>query len=254
MSGRCPERPDPRPIGPAAPALFHPDQAIDVDRLRQCASECVRSSSLIQRAAAGEIEAARALHIGFWPFVREFELAIDQHQLPRAPLRERFPERFNLVFAQMRRAVREMKNEEGSHAQHWQEAARDIQITSLDHVNISAVKELISLSYTEDMPEFFSVLAGTELIAEELSRFLVASHSFTALFISGRWLWGEIHLLPHDHGLSHLAIDLDLARAYSLTSDLGKVESAISATINLFGRAAMEVEREIAATKKLPAS
>lgn len=253
MSGRRAERACLRPIGPADWALFHSDDAIDINRLRHHASEVVRSSSLIKRAAAGELEAARALHLGFWPFVREFELAIDKHQLPRAPLRERFPGRFKAVFVQMHRAVREMKDEEGSHARHWREAAREIGVTSLEHDMTPAVSELIALSYTENLREFFSVLAGTELIAEELSRFLVASDSFCALFGSERWLWGEIHLLPHDHGPSHLAIDLDLARAYSPTSDIDAIESAVLATINLFGWAAIQVEREIAAPKMVPA-
>jgi hypothetical protein len=226
--------------------FFNPDKSIAVDPLRKCAEEEVRTSPLIQRAAEGDTNAARALHIGFWPFVREFELAIDRHRLPRAPLRRRYPERFDRVFTQMARAVREMKCEEGSHAAHWHDDAQQLGIERIGAPVSEAVQELIDSSYSQDLPHFFSVLAGTELIAEELSAFLIASPSFTALFQRRRWIWGEIHLLPHEGGPSHLEIDLDLSRAYSPNNDVSRIESTIADTIHLFGRAATEVDRDFA--------
>jgi hypothetical protein len=89
---------------------------------------------------------------------------------------------------------------------------------------------------------FFATLAGTEFIAEELSSFLAGSFRFTDLFTRKRWIWGEVHLAPHDHGPSHLEIDLDLARAYAASIDPIEIEEMILDTVALFGRAAEQVE------------
>lgn len=229
------------------PVLFHSDRTVAIDRLRASARDVVRNSSLICRVAAGDRYAALALHMGFWPFVREFEIAIDRHQLPRKPLRERYPDRFKSVFPKMAAAVREMRREEGSHAEHWQDGAKDLGICDLAAPVAPLVNALIAKSYAKLLPEFFSVLAGTELIAEELSEFLVASPRFTKQFKQGRWSWGDIHLLPHEHGPSHLEIDLDFARAYSPDGDIRSIERVVVDTIQLFGRASGEVEQAMIA-------
>lgn len=239
-----------RPVGwdlETGAVLFHRDKPVAIDRLRALARDVVRSSSLICRVAAGDRCAALALHLGFWPFVREFEIAIDRHQLPRKPLRERYPDRFKSVFPKMAAAVREMRREEGSHAEHWHDGAQDLGIADLAAPVPPLVNALIAKSYTKLLPEFFSVLAGTELIAEELSEFLVASPRFTKQFKQGRWSWGDIHLLPHEHGPSHLEIDVDFARAYSPDGDIRMIERVVVDTIELFDRASGEVEQAMIA-------
>jgi hypothetical protein len=86
------------------------------------------------------------------------------------------------------------------------------------------------------------MLAGTELVAEELSRFLVGSPAFTRLFSRQRWVWGEVHLAPHGDGPSHLDIDIDLARAYGGSAEPGAVTKMVVDAIDLFGAAAKEIE------------
>jgi hypothetical protein len=109
---------------------------------------------------------------------------------------------------------------------------------------VPGVEALVARSYTKNMPSFFATLAGTEFIAEELSRFLNSSPAYTGLFTRKRWIWGEVHLAPHEDGPSHLDIDLDLARAYATINDAGQIERAVRQTISLFARAADEVEAE----------
>lgn len=223
-----------------------PNLAFDVAALRAAAAEEVKSSALIRLAAEGDRLAAVALHRGFWEFVREFERAIDRQSFPRGVLQTRFgASATRAALSSIFRAVRTMRAEEASHAEHWKRDAKGLGIDYLDGDIVPSVRELVKSAYTEDLPRFFAVLAGTEFIAEELSRFLVASKSFTSLFKAERWSWGEVHLLPHDHGPSHLEIDLDLARAYHAGSDeqaLREIEREIRATIRLFGKASEQVK------------
>jgi hypothetical protein len=225
--------------------LFHMDNAdfFDLHSLRAEAARIVAASPLIRRARHGDREAAVALQIGFWPFVSEFELAIDQQALPRQPLVEKFgAQSVRRVFTGIARAVRDMKQEEGSHAAHWRKDAQCLGVHDLDAHCVAGVQALVDRSYTRDLPSFFATLAGTEYIAEELSRFLVGSTRFTSLFSRKRWIWGEVHLAPHEDGPSHLDIDLDLARAYSNAPRPAAVEQMVLETIALFGHAADEVE------------
>ncbi len=227
--------------------LFHEDNGefLNLQLLRDYAAHVVAASSLIRTARGGSREAAVALKIGFWPFVREFELAIDRQVLPRHQLAHKFGEQqVRRTFLGIARAVREMKQEEGTHAAHWLKDARCLGLEALDGKCVPGVEALIARSYTKNMPSFFATLAGTEFIAEELSRFLNSSSAYTGLFTRKRWIWGEVHLAPHEDGPSHLDIDLDLARAYATINDAGQIERAVRQTISLFARAADEVEAE----------
>ena len=245
--------------------LFYDDGAtyFDVVGLRDAAAATVASSSLIRRAAGtdsggrgGQVNAARALHIGFWPFVREFELAIDRRRLPRSPLTRKFDShhgsnRVSQIFKGLREAVAEMRKEEGSHAAHWIKDASCLGVESLEGPLLPGVTKLIDAAYVDSLPQFFAVLAGTEFIAEELSSYLTEKKAFTDLFSRKRWVWGDVHLIPHDHGPSHLEIDLDLARAYSPdeTSTRAALHEAVLAVIRGFGQAANEVDRELAGVR-----
>lgn len=226
------------------PKLFHTDdiEFFDVDGLRRRAAQVVGASPLIRCAGRGDRQAAVALKIGFWPFVSEFERAIDRQQLPREPLIANFGAAcVRRTFTGIARAVRDMKQEEGSHAVHWSKDAQSLGILDLGNDRVPGVQALIDQSYTRDLPIFFATLAGTEFIAEELSRFLVGSRAFTDLFSRKRWIWGEVHLAPHEDGPSHLEIDLDLARAYAAVARAAEIEDMVLHTITLFGRAANEV-------------
>jgi hypothetical protein len=228
--------------------LFHADNCnfFDIPALRYRAGQIVRGSPLVCRAEQGDKAAAVALMIGFWPFVSEFELAIDAQTLPRLPLAENFGEpRVRRVFGGIARAVRDMKQEEGSHAAHWMRDAQCLGINDFAGPSVDAIQALINRSYTRDLPFFFATLAGTELIAEELSRFLVASSRFTELFSRRQWMWGEMHLLADDDGVSHLEIDLDLARAYRPQARPAELALPLLDTMLLFGRAGDEVMAEL---------
>ncbi len=225
--------------------LFHEDNGefFDLRALRDYAAQVVGASSLIREARSGSRQAAIALKIGFWPFVREFELAIDRQVLPRHQLAHKFGDsQTRRVFVGIARAVREMKQEEGTHRAHWLKDAKCLGLDALEGECVAGVEALIARSYTKNMPSFFATLAGTEFIAEELSRFLNGSSAFTGLFTRKRWIWGEVHLASHGDGPSHLDIDLDLARAYSSINDASQIERAVGQTIKLFARAADEVE------------
>jgi hypothetical protein len=224
--------------------LFHSDndQHFDLDGMRAHAHCMVRAAAVVCDARDGDRKAAAALKTGFWPFVGRFEQAIDQRSLPRRPLAEKFgAARMRDTFVGLAREVREMKNEEGSHAAHWRKDAECLGLTDLGDDCLPGVWRLIDSAFTEDLPAFFAMLAGTELAAEELSRFLLGSPRFTDLFSRRRWIWGEVHLAPHGDGPSHLEIDIDLARAYSSATRDGEIEAMITATIDRFGEAAADV-------------
>ena len=231
-----------------AGSLFHADNAayFDLTSLRQSATDFVRGAQLLRKARAGDKTAAIALKIGFWPFVEGFEIAIDQQVLPREPLTQKFGAQvMRRVFVRMARAVREMKSEEGSHAAHWRKDAECLGVRELGGDCVPAVQALIDRAHTKNLPRFFATLAGTEFIAEELSRFLVDAEDFTSLFSRRRWVWGEVHLAPHDDGPSHLEIDLDLARAYDASTSPAAIERMVVETMSLFRGAADEVDASL---------
>jgi hypothetical protein len=224
--------------------LFHDDNAVffDLTGLRRRAAETVCGLSLIRQAEEGDRAAAVALKVGFWPFVREFEFAIDRQSLPRQALVDRFGERrVRQVFAGIAGAVRDMKQEEGSHAAHWMRDAQCLSVNDFGGPCTAGIQALIDRAYTRHLPGFFAMLAGTEFMAEELARLLVASTSFTRLFSRERWVWGEVHLMGDEDSPSHLDIDLDLARAYQTATGPTDIEDMVCDTFVLFARAADDV-------------
>ncbi|HEX5326096.1 MAG TPA: hypothetical protein VFW75_05475 [Acetobacteraceae bacterium] len=191
--------------------------------------------------------AIKALLQGFWPFVRAFEKAIDAQvsRLPLRPLMQRFGHaRIRRFFAEARAAVREMREEEGSHLLLWQDGAAQLGIDLDETDTADGVGALLQNADGDDPVEFFCWLAGTEYIAEELAAYLCSSPKFLAQFPARRWTWGEAHTGEHD-GPSHLEIDEDLARAYHPASNPALVGAALSAQIKrcqrLFGLAADDV-------------
>jgi hypothetical protein len=237
--------------------LFHSDttELLGVADLRAAAAEGIRACPLIQRAWLGEPNAIAALHIGFWPFVREFEVAIDKATLPRRPLRDRFGAvEFRQKFGALAEEVREMKREEGSHAAHWKKDAQCFGISDLEAPVVTGVQKLIDISYTKDLTLFFCVLAGTEFVAEELSSFLLSSPEFICQSNRNRWVWGEVHT-AHDHdGPSHLEIDLDLARAYQPSPAPEGIRKMVLETVVLFAEAANDIGRCYLAEESLLAA
>lgn len=214
--------------------------------MRTAARRTVENSSLIKAAHGGSLPAAKALHVGFWPFVDQFPEAIDtgSRSLPRRELVSRFG---RAAFVNMLRdasaGLRDMMNEEGDHRAHWLKDAENIglSILTMDIVEAEGVVDLVASAYTGDPVRFFATLAGTEYIAEELSDFLTSSEMFQGLFARGMWAWGSAHLVPHDNGPSHLELDLDLARACT-HEPAGYIEHMVEETISLFGKAANDVE------------
>ncbi len=236
-------------------ALLFSEPALDRDVVRVATREGIFSSPLVRACARGDREAIRGLLIGFWPFVQAFERAIDQRvgHLPLRPLVERFGQsRVKAFFGEAREAVREMKDEEGSHALLWIAGAEElgIDLNAGDYPIFGAVEELIRASTSADPVEFFSWLAGVEYLAEELSAYLCHAPAFTSAFPSHRWLWGEAHTAHDHHGPSHLEIDEDLARAYHPSTDPAVVAGTLAANIGrcvqLFDIAANEIAEQMA--------
>ena len=228
-------------------ALLYGNTILDRTALRAFMREQVRGAPLLRACAAGEPAAVHALLSGFWPFVDAFEKAIDRQVagLPIRPLVERFGrERTHDFFNMARNAVREMREEEGSHSLLWQEGVKALGVDLGQYARVPGVEQLVASSTTRDPVEFFCWLAGTEYIAEEMAAYLCESPRFLALFPDNRWTWGEAHLEEHD-GPSHLEIDEDLARAYHPSDDDAVAGAALREGIvhcqDLFAKAAMDV-------------
>lgn len=227
--------------------LLFAEPAVDRSALRARARQEVVGAPLLRACAAGDKHAVAALLQGAWPFVHAFENIIDLQvkRLPIRPLIARFGQaRIKRFFAQARGAVREMKEEEGSHARLWQASAARIGV-DLSHMEpVDGVRTLLDCAEATDPVEFFCWLAGTEYIAEELAKYLCESPAFLAVFPDRRWVWGEAHLMQHE-GASHLEIDEDLARAYHPSLDPVLAGVALSAHIRrclrLFGTSAEDI-------------
>lgn len=211
-------------------AFLHAEPVVDRQALRAEARAIVESSALIRACGEGQLDAIHALLVGFWPYVEGFERAIDWQvaRMPIKPLINRFGrERVRAFFHEARLTVREMKEEEGSHAALWQRGADQLGVTLGEAEPVDGVKRLLEKAWVSDPMLFFCWLAGTEYIAEELARYLCNSPRFLAVFPGNRWLWGEAHVAEHE-GPSHLEIDEDLARAYHASEDSAEVSRDMS--------------------------
>ncbi|GBQ99775.1 hypothetical protein AA23498_3549 [Acetobacter nitrogenifigens DSM 23921 = NBRC 105050] len=234
-------------------ALLFAEEVVDRGALRVHAREEVYGSTLIRACAQGDINSIKALLVGFWPFVKAFETAIDARvgRMPTRPLVQRFGQsRVRAFFNEAREAVREMKDEEGSHALLWRRAADEIGVELEESSVVPGVAALLESANSDDEVEFFCWLAGTEYIAEELAAYLCHSPAFNGKFSSGRWVWGLAHLMDEHEGPSHLEIDEDLARAYHPSTDPAVVGTALFSHIRrcekLFGEAAADVGHMLA--------
>ncbi len=231
--------------------LFHHEGLLDEGVLRAAAVRQVEGSRLISAAATGDRKAISALHRGFWPFVKGFEEVIDKRGRELIQQRKSLAEKFGHevtrdTLSSLARALRHMKAEEGSHAATWAADAQSLKIKDLSGPIAEGVQELLDSASNSQLWRHYSVLAGTEYTAEGLSaRLSRRSPAFVSVFPIKKWLWGEVHLSPHDHGPSHRQIDEDLARALcGFGNDeerKSKLEGAILETITLFGKAADDV-------------
>ncbi len=250
--------------------LFYTDnnQFFGVDTLREKAYFTMRDSPLIRRCMVGDLEGAKALLVGFWPFVSAFEKAIDVRLagggLKRQPLYEKFGKlnankhivsiakairnleenEFEFAFNSAQDSLRDMQKEEFTHAAHLLKDAENLEIdreTLESAISTTSVEKLINNAKNPNLVEFFALLGGTEFIAEELAHLLAHNTSYTQLFARKRAIWMEVHTIPDPEGISHLDIDLDLMRAYSISEDARDLQNSVLDVINLFGAATEEV-------------
>ena len=236
--------------------------------LRAYVRGCMEDSVLIRRCAKGDLAAARAMSLGFWPFVFNFQEAIGERvaaHLPLEPLYERFgrgitrktlietkrklkilsKSEVDGVFSQAEQALMGMQHEELTHSFHWRADARNLGI-SHDELNAASallgVQVLVERVRCDDLVEFFArSLAATEFITEELGAKLAHCDAYTRLFGRKRAIWMEVHTIPHDDGLSHGDIVLGLARAYDTSSTSERIETLVKQGIDDFAAAARDV-------------
>src|SRR5262249_20652198 len=243
----------------------------NADTLRDKACFTIRNSSLIQRCMDGDVEGAKALLVGFWPFVSAFEKAIDARLtaggLKRQPLYEKFGklnankhivsiakairnlEENEIAFAfnSAQDSLRDMQHEEFTHAANWMKDAENLELNReiLESAPpTTSVEKLRNNAKNPNLVEFFALLGGTEFIAEELAHILAHNSAYTQLFKRKRAVWMEVHTIPDPEGISHLDVDLDLMRAYSNPEDSRDLQNNVLDVINLFGVATEEVNKE----------
>ncbi len=231
-------------------ALLFSEALVNRSEMRVFTREKIYSSALARGAAHGDKETIRAMMIGWWPFIQAFERAIDVRvgHLPIKPLVQRFGQtRIKAFFSEAREAVREMKEEEGSHAILWADGAKEfgLDLFGTHYDTLPSVQKLIANADSEDPVIFFSWLAAVEYIAEELAAYLCHAPKFTSLFAKKKWTWGLAHD-EHEHdGPSHLEIDEDLARAYYPSNDPDITRAALTANmhecIEMFEKASFEI-------------
>ena len=253
-------------------SLFHDDNHsyFAIENLAAAAHAAMSRCSLIQRCRMGDRSAAVAHMIGFWPFTRDFEKAIDRRansaNLPREPLYAKFgrsktrealldsaksvrsllDSEIAGVFEEARASLVEMQKDEFRHSKHWQADAKNLGI-SYDMLQgaptLAGVEALIDATKAGDLVEFFAgSLAATEFIAEEAGFTLANEPNYKRLFDRGRSVWMEVHTVPHDGEPSHEEIVLDFARAYDTSGSPNRIEELVLRGIAAFAEAADEVE------------
>ena len=257
-------------------ALFFDDnhQYFDIEGLAAATKSAMAGCSLIRRCRDGDRSAAVAHMMGFWPFTRDFEKAIDRRansaHLPREPLYAKFGRNKtrgtlvenaksirNLmdseivgVFEEARENLVEMQKDEFRHSKHWEADARNLGLTYemlQAEPALPLVQRLIDNTQAGDLVEFFAKsLASTEFIAEAAGETLAHAPAYTGLFDRKRSIWMEVHTVPHDGEPSHEEIVMDFARAYDDSGSPKRIEALVMEGIAMFAAAADEVEAHFA--------
>lgn len=190
---------------------------------------------MIRAAESGDVLAIRTLFYGYWPFVLEFEGEIDRclPDFRKHLVKAVGYERAVAWVRDATEALRDMKREEGEHAHLW----RSVMVKfDPNGWSLPSVYALITEIKDHTPLRFFCFLAGTELIAEELAYRLNRSAAFLAQ-VGKPWLWGEAHL-KHDD-VSHLDIDLDLARIFETRPD--QIETLVERAMQMFWMASQDL-------------
>ncbi len=231
---------------------------LDESKLTDLAGTVIDTSPLMRLVYAGNYPAIVAYYVLYWPFVRDFELVINERGRELLRYRKKLNARFSdgdTIIRSIAQAVAEMMEEEGTHAKIWQKDAKNTGIDSLDSDIVApGVLKLVEAARTAPLWMHYCILGGTEEIAVGLSKRGVASPPFLGCHTIGRSLWSEVHLKADPPGRpSHHQIDRDLARAlYTIDNPEATDEEARTAlmdaeaaTIAMFGEAALDVYRLI---------
>lgn len=256
--------------------MFYSDnyEFFNITELRDKAYFTTLNSPLIRRCMDGDLEGAKALSVGFWPFVSTFEKAIDIRLttggLTRQPLFEKFGKlntykhifsiskiiknleesEIEFAFSSAQESLKDMQLEEMTHAAYWLKDAENLELNReiLDSArSTTSIENLISAAKSPNLVKFFALLGGTEFIAEAVASLLAYNKAYTQLFAKKRAIWMEIHTIPEPEGKSHLDIDLDLMRAYSKSEDSRELQNLLLDVIKLFGVATVEINNALPA-------
>lgn len=218
----------------------------DEIELRYAARRVVGEMAIIQGAQSGDRQAYGAMLSGWWPYVTGFERAMRYQlvkMLPIEPLAKRYGEDRAREFRRAAlKEVIEMQQEEGSHAAMWEaDAKREGFPLPLDSTCYTVKRLLSEIVLGTDPVRFWSQLAATEFIAECVTERLHSSPEFmTRFFPSGKWEWGEAHLI-HPREISHREMDLDITVGYA--ADNPVVRDMVLNYLRLFAIGSQEVAR-----------
>ena len=202
---------------------FHKPLPTWIPNIKKDVRRKVESSPIIQGCARGDVSHVRALITGYWPFVDAFPKIIFRtlYSTKKYLLKPHFiltfgPLMLRGIHTMNAKVTKEIQSDEAAHRDLWIQTAAALGLTIKDLRNQKAIPEILHLNETvgEGTDFFIRYLrfVAVEMVAEEISRVLLASAPFSELVGESGQEWFHVHILHDLHeGMSHEELALRLA-------------------------------------------
>jgi len=203
---------------------FYRDLPLWISTIREEVTRKVEASPLIQGCARGDKRYIKSLIVGYWWFVDQFpeSIARARHRVLEKTVRKpkKIITKFGAtalidVLAIHTETTLGMQKDEKNHRALWLQTARAIGLEKVDLEGVKPlheVRKLHDLIYTEtDFFKIFLQFVAVEMVAEELSKVLLASSHFKAIVKGDGLRWFQVHVEHSDKGMSHEEMALRLA-------------------------------------------
>lgn len=190
--------------------------------VKEIAMGKISALPLVQACARGDKEAAKLLLAGFAAFIEQFPEHIDQAtrvMVRRKHLTPSQKEHFRPLLKKVSRLLPSIRKDELEHRLLWIKSSEALGISEDSYLRnadmgyeVPDMQELLALTGDSSVTGRTLVrFAAVEIVAEALSRTVLASDEFRALMGTTGLGWFKVHAEHHGGGETHETLVLKLA-------------------------------------------
>lgn len=214
-----------------------------IGEIKQKAHNKITSSNFAAACRMGDADVMRELILGLWPFVDVFPKMIiraSRHLRKSDLLKDR--DLLNTLIHRSSQTLSEIQKDEADHRQLWLGAGRSLGLSypaDFKSQTLAEVKAWIDeVSRNSDSFAMFLRFAAIEIIAESISKDLLASEDFTSVLGGSGSEWFRVHAI-HRTGISHEDLELQLGFGLHGTEPTkDEVNEIIQSVVDIFIAAA----------------